>query len=120
MQHLDKALAHFCEAITITLCPTSPSLGPHFNHHTTLSNPIHHSVQPVTMLSLTITPLCPTATANRYAAEMVGDCGINVWLSNSRVVHAVSTDMATSPFIYAGEVHGVFSHEPIAKRAPTG
>jgi hypothetical protein len=110
-----------------------PSLCPHFNHHSTLPNPNHHSVQPVTlshlhhhstqpvtMLSLIITPLSPTTTADRSAAEMVGDCGINVWLSNSRVVHAVSTDMATSPFVYAGEVHGVFSHEPIAKRAPTG
>lgn len=55
-----------------------------------------------------------------YAAEITGGCGMNVWLSNSRVVHAISTDPESVPFTFAGEVASVFAHEPIAQRAPTG
>lgn len=59
-------------------------------------------------------------SAHMYAAEITGSCGMNVWLSNSRVIHAESPDPTTTPFTFAGEVAGVFSHEPIARRAPTG
>ena len=55
-----------------------------------------------------------------YAAEIAGSCGMNVWLSNSRVIHATSADPATQPFKRQGVVAEVFAHEPIAARAPTG
>ena len=55
-----------------------------------------------------------------YAAEMGGFCGINVWLSNSIVVHATSADPLTVPFSRRSVVQGAFAHEPIAARAPTG
>lgn len=45
---------------------------------------------------------------------------MNVWLSNSQVIHATSSDPLTQPFERQGVVAGVFSHEPIAARAPTG
>jgi len=45
---------------------------------------------------------------------------MNVWLSNSRVVHATSKDPASEPFLRQGVVAPVFAHEPIAQRAPTG
>lgn len=54
-----------------------------------------------------------------YASEMVGGCGIGSWTRNSRVVLA-SADNATSPFRFERELFGVFSHEPVATRAPTG
>eukprot|EP01065_Artemidia_motanka_P032271 TRINITY_DN39295_c0_g1_i1.p1 TRINITY_DN39295_c0_g1~~TRINITY_DN39295_c0_g1_i1.p1 ORF type:complete len:479 (+),score=107.59 TRINITY_DN39295_c0_g1_i1:64-1437(+) len=59
-------------------------------------------------------------TYHMYAAEIVGNCGMNVWLSNSRVIHATSPDPRTTPFKRVGVVHEVFAHEPIAARAPTG
>lgn len=55
-----------------------------------------------------------------YAAEIAGSCGMNVWLSNSRVIHATSPDPATTPFTRTSVVADVFAHEPIAVRAPTG
>ena len=55
-----------------------------------------------------------------YAAEIAGGCGMNVWLSNSRVIHATSTDPVNEPFVRQGVVADVFAHEPIAARAPTG
>ena len=55
-----------------------------------------------------------------YAAEIYGYCGMNVWLSNSFVVHATSPDPSSVPFVKQGLVFDVFSHEPIAARAPTG
>jgi hypothetical protein len=55
-----------------------------------------------------------------YAAEITGNCGMNVWLSNSQVIHATSPDPTTQPFTRVGVVAGVFAHEPIAARAPTG
>jgi hypothetical protein len=58
--------------------------------------------------------------SHMYLAEMEGGCGINVWLSNSAVVHASSPDPLTVPFKRVSVVQGVFSHEPIAVRAPTG
>eukprot|EP00755_Sulcionema_specki_P006090 Sspe_Gene.34507::Locus_16771_Transcript_1_1_Confidence_1.000_Length_1291::g.34507::m.34507 len=55
-----------------------------------------------------------------YAAEIADNCGMNVWLANSRVIHASSPDPLTVPFTKQGVVQGVFSHEPVAARAPTG
>jgi len=55
-----------------------------------------------------------------YAAEIEGSCGMNVWLSNSLVIHATSPDPTLYPFTRKGVVQEVFSHEPIAARAPTG
>ena len=55
-----------------------------------------------------------------YAAEIAGSCGMNVWLSNSRVVHATSADPTKEPFVRREVVAPVFAHEPIAARAPTG
>ena len=58
--------------------------------------------------------------SHMYLAEIEGGCGINVWLSNSAVIHASSPDPLTVPFKRVSVVQGVFSHEPIAVRAPTG
>lgn len=58
--------------------------------------------------------------AHMYAAEMTSFCGINVWLSNSQIIHATSPDPTTVPFSRVSVVQGAFSHEPIAVRAPTG
>lgn len=59
-----------------------------------------------------------------YAAQIEGNCGMNVWLSNSRVIHATSPDPATTPFTFSDSPSDVvaprFAHEPIAVRAPTG
>lgn len=55
-----------------------------------------------------------------YAAEIEGSCGMNVWLSNSVVIHATSPDPSTQPFTRGRVVQGVFAHEPIAALAPTG
>eukprot|EP00039_Didymoeca_costata_P002312 m.59275 g.59275 ORF g.59275 m.59275 type:complete len:434 (+) comp11234_c0_seq3:188-1489(+) len=54
-----------------------------------------------------------------YAAEMVAHCGISSWTRNSRVIVA-SADNTSSPFQFERELFGVFSHEPVATRAPTG
>jgi len=59
-------------------------------------------------------------TWHMYAAEMELGCGINVWLSNSAVVHATSPDPLAVPFTRRSVVQGAFAHEPIAARAPTG
>ena len=54
-----------------------------------------------------------------FAAMMVGHCGINAWLQNSVVLHAVSST-ATGVYTPRQIVAPVFSHEPIAATAPTG
>jgi hypothetical protein len=54
-----------------------------------------------------------------YAAEMVGECGIGSWTRNSRVVLSSAAN-ATAKFVFEKELFGVFSHEPVATRAPTG
>ena len=59
-------------------------------------------------------------TAHMYLAEMTAFCGINVWLSNSQVVHASSPDPTRIPFSRVSVVQPAFSHEPIAVRAPSG
>ena len=57
-------------------------------------------------------------TYHMYASEISEYCGMNVWLANSMVVHAVSPDPRTKPFERKGVVHGVFAHEPAVARAP--
>ena len=54
-----------------------------------------------------------------FAATMVNHCGINSWLQNSVVLHAVSPT-ATGAYRPRQVVAPVFSHEPIAVTAPTG
>ncbi len=54
-----------------------------------------------------------------YAAEMAAGCGIDAWLSNSVIVHSTSKDPA-GLYKRQGLVWGVFSHEPVVVRAPTG
>ena len=55
-----------------------------------------------------------------YAAEITHGCGMNVWLSNSRVIVASSPDPASVPFTRRAVLAPAFAHEPIAQRAPTG
>ena len=54
-----------------------------------------------------------------FAAMMLNQCGINAWLQNSVVLHAVSAT-ATGSYSPRQIVAPVFSHEPIAAIAPTG
>lgn len=54
-----------------------------------------------------------------FAAMMQEHCGINAWLQNSVVLHAVSTT-ATGRYAPREIIAPVFSHEPIAAIAPTG
>ncbi len=55
-----------------------------------------------------------------YAAEITGHCDMNVYLSNSQVVHATSPDPITVPFTRRSVVQLPFAREPIPARAPTG
>uniref|UniRef100_A0A0G4I0M9 EGF-like domain-containing protein n=1 Tax=Chromera velia CCMP2878 TaxID=1169474 RepID=A0A0G4I0M9_9ALVE len=55
-----------------------------------------------------------------YASEIVGGCGMNVWLSNSQVIHATSSDPVREPFVKRDIVAPAFAHEPMAARAPSG
>ena len=54
-----------------------------------------------------------------YAAEMVNNCGIDYWIPNSRVVHAVAKTYE-GPFSVADVVVEPFAHEPNAVRGPNG
>ena len=53
-----------------------------------------------------------------WASEMAAGCGIEAWRSNSRIVHATSTDGVR--FQRQGVVFERFAHEPTVARAPTG
>jgi len=56
-----------------------------------------------------------------YSSEITKHCGIHRWVTNSIVVHATSKGPADGwKFQRQGEVKGLFSHEPIVARAPTG
>eukprot|EP01060_Flectonema_neradi_P027378 TRINITY_DN3698_c0_g1_i2.p1 TRINITY_DN3698_c0_g1~~TRINITY_DN3698_c0_g1_i2.p1 ORF type:complete len:390 (+),score=75.81 TRINITY_DN3698_c0_g1_i2:51-1172(+) len=55
-----------------------------------------------------------------YASEITLNCGMNVWLSNSQVIHASSPDPAKVPFKKRGVVREAFAHEPIAAMSPEG
>ncbi len=51
---------------------------------------------------------------------MTHNTGIVVWMSNSRIRHAVSTSGPTGPYKAHDVSFGVWGHEPTAARAPTG
>lgn len=53
-----------------------------------------------------------------WASEMEAGCGIDTWRSNSRIVHATSTDGVH--FSREGVVFERFAHEPTVERAPSG
>ena len=53
-----------------------------------------------------------------WASEMGAGCGIEAWRSNSRIVHATSTDGVR--FERKEVVFERFAHEPTVARAPTG
>ncbi|GMH67227.1 hypothetical protein TrLO_g1397 [Triparma laevis f. longispina] len=53
-----------------------------------------------------------------FAAEMTHNTGIVVWMSNSRIRHAVSDDGVN--FMSSDVTSPVWGHEPTAARAPTG
>ena len=53
-----------------------------------------------------------------WASEMMEGCGIEAWRSNSRIVHATSSDGIR--FTRRGVVFPRFAHEPTVARAPTG
>jgi hypothetical protein len=55
-----------------------------------------------------------------WAAEMTNNTGILVWMSNSRIRHAVSRRGAFGPFEPADIAFGLWGHEPTVARAPTG
>ena len=46
-------------------------------------------------------------------------CGIHRWVTNSVIVHAVA-DSPLGPYTRQEEVFPLFSHNPVAARAPTG
>jgi len=54
-----------------------------------------------------------------WASELVNHCGLNLWTSNSHVVHAVASE-PDAAYAVVDEVHGVFSHEPSLVRGPGG
>ena len=53
-----------------------------------------------------------------WASEISEGCGIDAWRSNSRIVHATSTD--GRHFSREGVVFEAFAHEPTVARAPSG
>jgi hypothetical protein len=53
-----------------------------------------------------------------WASEMLFNCGIDSWTSNSHIVHASSTDGVH--FSRGEQLWPAFSHEPTVARAPTG
>ena len=53
-----------------------------------------------------------------WASEMAEGCGIESWRSNSRVIHATSTD--GMHYTRQGVVFEAFAHEPTVARAPSG
>lgn len=58
-------------------------------------------------------------TYHMFAAQMRYSCGINAWLQNSVVVHGTASS-ATGEYTVTDTVAGLFSHEPVVTRAPTG
>jgi len=51
------------------------------------------------------------STFHMFASELVNHCGIDAWVSNSRIIHATSDDLE-GPYERIQEVWRVFSHEP--------
>ena len=54
-----------------------------------------------------------------FAARMKHSCGINSWLTNSIIVHAVSNDVL-GPYLEQDVVWDAFAHEPCVTRASDG
>ena len=54
-----------------------------------------------------------------WASRLDNHCGINSYLLNSRVVHAVAPAV-TGPYVEAESVVPPFAHEPVVARAPNG
>ena len=52
-----------------------------------------------------------------WASELINNCGLNLWTSNSHIVHAIA-DAPNAAYTVVGEAHGVFSHEPNLVRGP--
>ena len=61
-----------------------------------------------------------TSLYHMYASEITRSCGIHRWVSNSIVVHATSAGPPHWSFKRQGVVKGLFTHEPIVARAPSG
>ena len=59
-------------------------------------------------------------TYHMWASEMVHNTGILVWMSNSRVRHAVSRTGPFGPYEPQDIAFGLWGHEPTVARAPTG
>lgn len=54
-----------------------------------------------------------------YASELVNHCGIDSYILNSGVVHAVAADLA-GPYVRRDSLLPPFAHEPVVALAPTG
>ena len=54
-----------------------------------------------------------------FAAEMVGNCGIDYWEPNSQIVHATAKT-PEGPYTKRDVVLPPFAHEPNAVRGPNG
>ena len=61
-----------------------------------------------------------TSTWHAWASEMVNECGLNSWRSNSQIVHSTSTDGPLGPWARNEVVQPVFAHEPNVVRGPSG
>ena len=55
-----------------------------------------------------------------FSAQMTHNTGIVVWMSNSRIRHAVSTTGPYGPYEPRDIAFGLWGHEPTVARAPTG
>ena len=54
-----------------------------------------------------------------WTSEIINNCGLNAWQSNSRIVHTVS-DEPTGEFTFVDEVVPVFAHNPTVVRGEKG
>ena len=61
-----------------------------------------------------------TGFYHMWASRMRGNCGIATWLSNSEIVHAVSTTGPVGRYTTSRVVWPLWAHEPAVTRAPTG
>ena len=61
-----------------------------------------------------------TGYYHMWASRMRGNCGIGTWLSNSEIVHAVSTGGPAARYTTTRVVWPLWAHEPTVSRAPTG
>ena len=55
-----------------------------------------------------------------WAVLLINHCGIESYLMNSAVVHAVSNGSVTGPYVQHETVLPPFAHEPDVAVAPTG